>query len=87
MLLRSIDTGYQLFGLSQVLCQRCRKPGEVALPAGEGGGRSRHIDVAGSCAHCHHDWYSKHAQGLACAVGVPVNRHHIQTEDAHMFLC
>jgi hypothetical protein len=40
----------------QVTCQRCRRPGEVALPAGEGGGRSRRIDVAGSCAHCHHDW-------------------------------
>ena len=46
----------QLAACAQVTCQRCRRPGEVVLPAGEGGGRSRRVDVASSCAHCHHDW-------------------------------
>lgn len=41
----------------QVVCQRCQRAGEVALPAGEGGG-SRRVDAAGSCAHCHHDWWA-----------------------------
>ena len=40
----------------QVLCSRCRRLGEVALPAGDSTGEGRRIDVDGSCAHCHHDW-------------------------------